>query len=154
MSTLDQRIGTALASDTVKSADIAALVAEVEQALADAVKNAAKVREAALDPIESPDVRKAQASVEMAQFGIERLRAVLPRLEAKLAEAQSAESYARWQADFDRVEALRDAAAERFRETRQLIERLAELFHDAGRTYLQISERINETFLAQHSLQD
>jgi len=31
---------------------------------------------------------------------------------------------------------------------------LAELFHDAGRTYLQIAERINETYLSQQSLQD
>ena len=31
---------------------------------------------------------------------------------------------------------------------------LAELFHDAGRTYLRISERINETYLSHHSLQD
>ena len=31
---------------------------------------------------------------------------------------------------------------------------LAELFHDAAKTYLQISERINETFLSHHSLQD
>jgi hypothetical protein len=31
---------------------------------------------------------------------------------------------------------------------------LAELFHDAGKTYLQISERINETCLPQQSLQD
>jgi hypothetical protein len=31
---------------------------------------------------------------------------------------------------------------------------LAELFQDAGRTYLQISERINETCLTHHSLQD
>ena len=31
---------------------------------------------------------------------------------------------------------------------------LAELFQDAGRTYLQISERINETCLSQQSLQD
>jgi hypothetical protein len=31
---------------------------------------------------------------------------------------------------------------------------LAELFHDAGATYLQISERINESCLAQQSLQD
>ena len=31
---------------------------------------------------------------------------------------------------------------------------LAELFHDAGSTYLQISERINESCLAQQSLQD
>jgi hypothetical protein len=31
---------------------------------------------------------------------------------------------------------------------------LAELFQDAGRTYLQISERISETYLSQHSMQD
>ena len=31
---------------------------------------------------------------------------------------------------------------------------LAELFHDAAKTYLQISERINETCLSQQSLQD
>jgi hypothetical protein len=31
---------------------------------------------------------------------------------------------------------------------------LAELFHDAGKTYLQISERINETYLSHHFLQD
>jgi hypothetical protein len=31
---------------------------------------------------------------------------------------------------------------------------LAELFDDAGRTYLQISERINETYLSHHFVQD
>jgi hypothetical protein len=31
---------------------------------------------------------------------------------------------------------------------------LAELFYDAGKTYLQIAERINEACLSQHSLQD
>ena len=31
---------------------------------------------------------------------------------------------------------------------------LAELFEDAGKTYLQISERISETYLSHHSLQD
>ena len=31
---------------------------------------------------------------------------------------------------------------------------LAELFDDASRTYLQISERINETYLSHHFLQD
>jgi predicted nucleotidyltransferase component of viral defense system len=31
---------------------------------------------------------------------------------------------------------------------------LAELFRDAGRTYLQISERINETCLSEQFLQD
>ena len=31
---------------------------------------------------------------------------------------------------------------------------LADLFHDVGRTYLQIAERINATRLSQHSHQD
>jgi predicted nucleotidyltransferase component of viral defense system len=31
---------------------------------------------------------------------------------------------------------------------------LADLFHDAGTTYLKIAERINETCLSQQSLQD
>ena len=31
---------------------------------------------------------------------------------------------------------------------------LADLFQDAGRTYLKISERISETYLSHHSLQD
>jgi hypothetical protein len=31
---------------------------------------------------------------------------------------------------------------------------LAELFQDAGGTYLQISKRISETYLSHHSLQD
>jgi hypothetical protein len=31
---------------------------------------------------------------------------------------------------------------------------LAELFYDAGKTYLQISERINETCVSRQSLQD
>jgi hypothetical protein len=31
---------------------------------------------------------------------------------------------------------------------------LAELFHDAGKTYLQISKRINETYWSHPSLQD
>jgi hypothetical protein len=31
---------------------------------------------------------------------------------------------------------------------------LAELFQDAGRTYLQISERISKSCLSHHSLQD
>ena len=49
------------------------------------------------------------------------------------------------QAMFDRLLFAEDAAVSL---------ELAELFHDAGRTYLQISERINETCLSQQSLQD
>ena len=45
-------------------------------------------------------------------------------------------------------------AYERMRKDAAVGVDLAELFHDAGRTYLQISERINETCLSQQSLQD
>jgi hypothetical protein len=41
-----------------------------------------------------------------------------------------------------------------FAEDATVSQDLAELFRDAGKTYLQISERINETHLSQHSLQD
>jgi hypothetical protein len=49
------------------------------------------------------------------------------------------------QAMFDRLLFAEDAAVSL---------ELAELFRDAGKTYLQISERINETCLSHHSLQD
>jgi hypothetical protein len=49
------------------------------------------------------------------------------------------------QAMFDRLLFAEDAAVSL---------ELAELFRDAGKTYLQISERINETCLSHHSFQD
>jgi hypothetical protein len=54
------------------------------------------------------------------------------------------------------VVAIHQAMFERllFAEDATVSLNLAELFHDAGSTYLQISERINETCLSRHSLQD
>ena len=54
------------------------------------------------------------------------------------------------------VVAIHQAMFERllFAEDAAVSLELAELFHDAGKTYLQIAERINETSLSQHSLQD
>jgi hypothetical protein len=54
------------------------------------------------------------------------------------------------------VVAIHQAMFERllFAEDANVSLELAELFHDAGRTYLQISERINEAYLSHHSLQD
>jgi hypothetical protein len=54
------------------------------------------------------------------------------------------------------VVAIHQAMFERllFAEDAAVSLELAELFHDAGKTYLRIAERINETCLSQHSLQD
>ena len=54
------------------------------------------------------------------------------------------------------VVAIHQAMFERllFAEDAAVSLELAELFRDAGKTYLQISERINETCLSHHSLQD
>ena len=54
------------------------------------------------------------------------------------------------------VVAIHQAMFERllFAEDAAVSLELAELFHDAGKTYLQIAERINETCLSHHSLQD
>ena len=69
--------------------------------------------------------------------------------------------YASTAVDFSRtylkqVVAIHQAMFERllFAEDATVSLDLAELFHDAGRTYLQIAERINETYLSHHSLQD
>ncbi len=54
------------------------------------------------------------------------------------------------------VVAIHQAMFERllFAEDTTMSLELAELFDTAGKTYLQIAERINETCLSQHSLQD
>ena len=69
---LDQRIGAALTA-VITSADCAALITETETAIAVATKAAAKTRELALDPIASPDANRARASVENANFTVDRL---------------------------------------------------------------------------------
>jgi hypothetical protein len=113
--TLEERIATALSSD-IASDVVAILIAEVETAIVAADKAAEMEREKALDPLASPDAAKARASMEDAGFIRDRLRNVLPRLQARLTELHAAEYAARWEPDFEQVQAQRDELAQGYAE--------------------------------------
>jgi hypothetical protein len=83
----------------------------------------------ALDPIASPDPVKARAAMEDAAFTRERLRTALPRLHARLKVMEAAEYLARWEPEYERVKAVRDALAAEMREVYPVaVTRLADLF--------------------------
>jgi hypothetical protein len=132
MSILEERIATALSED-IASADVEALIAETEAAIATADVAAEAERVRALDPIASPDAAKARAAMEDAAFTRERLRTVMPRLHARLKHVVAAEYAAKWEPDFKRVEADRDALAAEMREVYSAaVARLVDLFQRAA----------------------
>ena len=107
--TLEQRIATAFAATDITSDDIAGLVIEVDGAILAADKAAEAEREKALDPIASPDATKARDAMLSGEFARDRLRTVLPRLQARYEEVTAAEYQVRWQADYEAVKAQHDA---------------------------------------------
>jgi hypothetical protein len=67
--------------------------------------------------------------MEDAAFTRDRFRTVLPRLHVRLKQVEAAEYAARWEPDFKRVEAQRDALAVEMRETYPAaVAQLADLF--------------------------
>jgi hypothetical protein len=110
MSTLEKRIASALGGETT-AADLAALVTETEAVITQAGTTAETERTKALDPALSPDPKAAREGMQAAEFIRDRLRTVLPRLQARLSEVQAVEYAARWEPDFRQVEAARDALA-------------------------------------------
>src|ERR1035437_2924156 len=109
--TLEQCVAKALADNDIASSDLAALITEVEAAVAAADEAAITAREQALDPITSPDPTKARAAMEAAAFTRDRLRTVLPRLQQHFKEVSSQEEYTRWVAGYEAIKIKRDAAA-------------------------------------------
>jgi hypothetical protein len=126
--TIDQKIGAALSSANVTAPAIAALLFEVEKALADAEQNAVATRKASLDPIAFQDAASARASVEIATLTVDRLRAAQSQLIKRYTEVEAAEALSRWQADAARCEKLRDAAAAKFGRVRDLISEMVAIF--------------------------
>jgi hypothetical protein len=127
---LESCIASSLVSDDIKSSDLAKLITETEGAIAAADKAAEEERERALDPIASRDATKARETMQAAEFTRDRLKTVLPRLQKRHNELQELEYYAAWKADFERVEAKRDALAAEYAETYpQVVGRLVDLLH-------------------------
>ena len=140
--TLEQRIASVLSSDATSDV-IAILITEVETAIVAADKAAEEEREKALDPLASPNAAKARAAMEDAVFMRDRLRTVLPRLQARLTDVQAAEYAARWEPDFEGVQARRDKLAQEYAATYpKLVAQLVDLFGRAQAVDKEIS-RIN-----------
>jgi hypothetical protein len=128
--TLEQRLGAALADETASASELAVLVAEAQRAIMDAEDEAKAEGQNALDWTRSPDARAAARSrVEDAQSPIDRLQTLLPRLQARQREVAAVEEVAKWEADYLRCEAERDALATELAEAYpRLMAMLADLF--------------------------
>ena len=142
-STLESRIATALTATDIKSSNLATLIAETEAAITTADKTAEEERTKALDPIASPDATKAREAMQAAEFSRDRLRTVLPRLQAKHKEVKEQEHAAAWTADYAAVKVRRDAAAEQLRERYPtIVAELVALMADIAATDKEV-DRIN-----------
>jgi hypothetical protein len=111
--TLDQRIAAALSDDT-KSSDVEALAGEVETAVAQAEHEAVEARARALDPGVA-DPTEARAALTDAEFACDRLKAALPRLQARHREIDAAERYTSWRVSYDDVVACQAALADKLK---------------------------------------
>jgi hypothetical protein len=128
---LESQIAAALRSDASPSvADLDALVGEVEAAAAAAATTAVEERERALDI--SIDPATAHEKVLIAELRRDRLHAVLPRLQQRLAAAVTQESALRWDARYRRVAALVEEGAEKYRAYPRLAAELVELMQLAA----------------------
>ena len=110
--TIEQKIASALSNDTIASADLANLIAETEAAITEADAAAEEARSNGLDPLLSPNADQARSAMDAATFARDRLRTVLPRLQARHREAIAAENYARWLPSYEAVKAKQSALAD------------------------------------------
>jgi hypothetical protein len=128
---LESRIAAALHADaSLSAADLGALIGEAEVAAAAAAATAIEERERALDIAIDPAT--AHQRVLVAELSRDRLKAVLPRLQQKLGEAQRREEAERWDAAYQRVAAKAEAAAERFARYPVLLAELLDLIQLAA----------------------
>ena len=128
MSTLEKRIASALSGDTT-SADLAILIAETEAAISQADATAEAERAKALDLALSPDAKAAREALHATAFSRDRLRTVLPRLQAQHEEIAAAEFLTQWSADYEALKVKRDAlAAELGQVYPKVVSQLVDLF--------------------------
>jgi hypothetical protein len=128
----EQKISLALTNPNIGSTDLIELIAEVGEAVVAAEKSAAAEKAKALDLVASPDSSKAHDAVVAAELTRDRLRTILPKLRSRLAEALATEQHERWLVDYQRVEKLRDQAADKFaRQYPELLDNLVALLCEA-----------------------
>ncbi len=131
-SPLEKRIATALGGNgKAAAADLEVLIQDVQASMATAEAEATQAREAALDLLTAPDAAEANQAAQLAALKRDRLAAALPRLQDRLRAALAQDYADKWSADYQRVEAQRDAAAERFRRYPELVAELVDILHEA-----------------------
>jgi hypothetical protein len=113
---LEKRVASAL-SESITSDACRQLLVDATNAMDIAEKDVVRVTKQALDPLEVADPNRARAMLESATFSRDRLKSLLPRLQARLVEIEAAEYLKQWEASFREVEKERDAVAEEFRQT-------------------------------------
>lgn len=103
------------AAPKATSADLEALIAETEAAItvADAAASAESTK--ALDPVLSPDAKAAREAMAAAEFDRDRLKTLLPRLQARCQEVQAQEYLTQWRSDYEKLKVKRDGLAEELR---------------------------------------
>jgi hypothetical protein len=109
---LEQRVVAALTAEPAPSpAELLTLIAALETGIAEANTAAETADKKFLDPVESPDVNKARALMESTQFVAGRLRALLPRLQAKCRATKHEADRQEWEVQFRLLAEERDALA-------------------------------------------
>jgi hypothetical protein len=115
---LERRLAAALDDQRSTAAQLKALIAETEEAVLAAEEKATTTREAAFDPVRSPDLTAARAAMEDAGLAVGRLNTLLSRLIRRYTDVAAREAATSWTASFyelrDRRDALAHELAERY----------------------------------------
>jgi hypothetical protein len=140
---LEEKIAAALTKDDLHSADLAALLDEVEEGIHAADEDAEEARARALDPtVLDPGAR---AAMQDAEFLSKRLQVALPQLQERLQEVEAEEYRARWEPEFEQIEAKRDELANKLAVVYpKCVEELCNLFIEIQKCDYEVA-RINRT---------
>lgn len=126
---LEARVVAALKGDNLPAARLLGLLDETHSAIGQAELDAKTARRLALDVLASPDPQLARARSEDLAFRCERLRALLPRLEARYQHVLATEERNRWLEKHDTLKSKRDALAAELSTTYpEVTAKLADLF--------------------------
>ena len=128
--TLEQRVAALLDAKNATSAQLGELIAEIYAAL----DQYELEHKNALDPNKAPDANKAWQGLGASAFMATRLRAQLPRVQAKYQAALTAEEYAQW---LPRYQEVKDKEA-------ALQKELAEVYPEVVRKLVDLFERIEQ----------
>jgi hypothetical protein len=115
MTEIEQQITAALNDEAIGSEKLGKLITDTEIAIAAAEKAAEAERAKALDPMLSPDPAQARQAMENAEFAVQRLRTLLPRLQQRHRQVAGAEEYAAWAVTFDALKPKHAAAGVKLR---------------------------------------